>query len=236
MKLTDRFVLTTMLIVMGAVALPGQTPRRTPFSISEPLEIPGTVLNPGEYVMRLVEIEPHRNVLEVFETVQLWSSDDTQLLSTLLTMPNYDLPATDKSPFAFFDRGGNQPKALRLWFAPGRKYAQEFVYPTAQAVELAKTVGRAVLSMPPELPGDAGKAAKMVTQPSHRASKAPIVPPETSAPPPDQSRARAQDNPAANTAALPKTGGYLPLLALIGLIALMSGLLLHALARRLEAK
>jgi hypothetical protein len=150
--------------------------KQTPFSINEPFEVPGMMLEPGRYLFKLIEPEPHRNVLEVFETVQLWTGDETRVLTTLLTMPNYDQPTTDKTVFTFFERGPKQPKALRLWFAPGRSYGQEFVYPKAQAVELAKSVGRAVLSMPPELPGDIGQLARMVAGPAPASLKAPLVP------------------------------------------------------------
>jgi sortase A len=143
----------------------GEPDRKTPFSTNEPVEIPSMVLDPGRYVLRLIEPEPQRNVLEVFETVQLWSGDETRLLATVLTMANYDRPTTDKTVFVFFERGTNQPKALRTWFAPGRNYGQEFVYPRTQAVELAKIVGRAVLSMPAELPGDIGRLTRLVAGP-----------------------------------------------------------------------
>jgi len=133
--------------------------KQTPFVTNEPMEVPGMMLAPGRYVFRLVESSAERNVLQVFEVVQLWTGDESRLLSTLLTMPNYDLPTTDKTVFAFFERGPKQAKALRLWFPPSRNYGQEFVYPKAQAVELAKAVGRGVLSMPPELPGDIGLLA-----------------------------------------------------------------------------
>jgi len=133
--------------------------KQTPFVINEPMEVPGMMLAPGRYVFRLVESSTERNVLQVFEVVQLWTGDESRLLSTLLTMPNYDLPTTDKTVFAFFERGPKQAKALRLWFPPSRNYGQEFVYPKTQAVELAKAVGRGVLSMPPELPGDIGLLA-----------------------------------------------------------------------------
>jgi len=152
-------------------------PRKTAFSTNEPLEIPGTLIEPGQYVFKLIESQPERNVLQVFETVQLWTADETRLVSTLLTMPNYDLPTTDKTVFSFFERGPKQPKALRLWFTPGRNYGQEFVYPKAQAVELARVVGRSVLSMPAELPGDIGKFARMVVEPGPTPAKVPFVPP-----------------------------------------------------------
>jgi hypothetical protein len=175
-KTIAAWICTLALSAVLVTAAPANEPvRRTPFSINEPLELPGMMLEPGSYVLKLIEPETQRNVLQVFETVQLWSDDETQLLSTMLTMPNYDLPTTDKTVFDFFDRGPNQPKALRLWFAPSRNYSQEFVYPQAQAVELAKAVGRGVLSMPRELPGDIGRLAGMVVEPTRIAKKAPFV-------------------------------------------------------------
>jgi hypothetical protein len=234
--------------------------KQTPFSINDPFEIPSMILEPGRYVFRLVEREPQRNVLDVFETVQLWTGDETRLISTLLTMPNYDQPTTDKTVFSFFERGPKQPKALRIWFAPGRNYGQEFVYPKLQAVELAKSVGRAVLSLPPELPGDLGKLASAAPQPSPAAPvpppaavapSAPIVAPRmpaaiskivpaavtpaVTAPAPIQSRARARE-PQMIAANLPKTASYLALFAALGILGIFAGALLRILALRLERR
>jgi len=151
--------------------------KQTQFSTNSPVEVPGMMLDTGQYVFKLIEPEAQRNVLQVFETVQLWTGDGTRLLSTMLTMPNYDLPSTDKTVFTFFERGSQQPKALRIWFAPGRSYGQELVYPKAQAAELAKSVGRGVLSLPAELPGDIGQLARMVAEPNGPAAKAPVASP-----------------------------------------------------------
>jgi hypothetical protein len=172
----------TMVGVFGAalwaacapVARTAGLPKQTPFVTNESMEVPGMMLEPGRYVLRLVEPGLERNVLEVFEVVQLWTGDESRLLSTLLTMPNYDQPTTDQTVFTFFERGPKQAKALRLWFAPGRKYGQEFVYPKAQAVELAKSVGRAVLSLPLELPADIGMLA---AQKAGAAPSRPLTPP-----------------------------------------------------------
>jgi len=110
---------------------------------------------------------------------------------------NYDLPSTDKTVFTFFERGSQQPKALRIWFAPGRRYGQELVYPKAQAAELAKTVGRGVLSLPAELPGDIGQVARMVAEPNGPAAKAPVASPVSG----PSAAAPVNEIPAANPAA-----------------------------------
>lgn len=167
-------IVCAMLTAMAHAAEPA---KQTRFSNSGPIEVPGMMLDSGQYVFKLIEPEAQRNVLQVFETVQLWTGDGTRLISTMLTMPNYDLPPTDKTVFTFFERGPQQPKALRIWFAPGRTYGQELVYPKAQAAELAKSVGRAVLSLPAELPGDIGQLARMVAEPNGPAAKAPVASP-----------------------------------------------------------
>src|SRR5437773_1297768 len=178
-RVTWALILWTLTVSAGVrpAAAFADLPRKTAFSTNEPLEIPGTLIEPGQYIFKLIEAQPERNVLQVFETVQLWTADETRLVSTLLTMPNYDLPTTDKTVFSFFERGPKQAKALRLWFAPGRNYGQEFVYPKGQAVELARVVGRSVLSMPAELPGDIGKFARMVVEPGPTPAKVPFVAP-----------------------------------------------------------
>jgi hypothetical protein len=258
----NRWRLTTcgMMALVALVQASGAEPaKKTPFSINDPFEIPSMILEPGQYVFKLVEREPQRNVLDVFETVQLWTGDETRLLSTLLTMPNYDQPTTDKTVFTFFERGPKQPKALRIWFAPGRNYGQEFVYPKLQAVELAKSVGRAVLSLPPELPGDLGKLASAAPQPNPApaapapataAPSKPVAPPTpallpkaipvavtpaVSAPAPVQSRARVRE-PQMIASSLPKTASYMALFAALGIMGIFAGAFLRILALRLEQK
>jgi hypothetical protein len=286
----------TILAVLGAAVWAASTPaaraadppKQTPFVTNESMEVPGMMLEPGRYILRLVEPRPERNVLEVFEVVQLWTGDESRLLSTLLTMPNYDRPTTDKSVFSFFERGPKQAKALRLWFAPGRNYGQEFVYPKAQAVELAKSAGRGVLAVPPEMPADIGLFAGGVQKggaaparppaPAIQTLPLPFLPrpapakPATDEQPPQkplasslpgasprasagagsedpggasrsaiQSRSRAiattaPQAPERIAAELPRTAGYLPLAAVLGIVGIVSGILLRILALGLERR
>jgi hypothetical protein len=65
--------------------------------------------------------------------------------ATILAIPNYRLKATDKTVVTFRERPAGEPEALRAWFYPGRNWGEEFVYPRAKAVELAKTANTAVL-------------------------------------------------------------------------------------------
>src|ERR1051325_3258819 len=80
--------------MLPATVRPAEPLKQPQFSTNPPVEVPGMMLDTGQYVFKLIEPEAQRNVLQVFETVQLWTGDGTRLLSTMLTMPNYDLPPT----------------------------------------------------------------------------------------------------------------------------------------------
>ena len=45
----------------------------------------------------------------------------------------------------FRERAAGEPEALRAWFYPGRNWGEEFVYPKAKAIELAKATNTPVL-------------------------------------------------------------------------------------------
>ena len=44
----------------------------------------------------------------------------------------------------FSERPVGQPEALRAWFYPGRNWGEEFVYPKAKAIQLAKATNQPV--------------------------------------------------------------------------------------------
>ena len=70
--------------------------------------------------------------------VQIFSEDESIVYATVLAIPNYRLKATDKTVITFSERPAGQPEALRAWFYPGANFGEEFVYPKATAMELAK--------------------------------------------------------------------------------------------------
>ena len=66
-------------------------------------------------------------------------ADEKTVYATILAIPNYRLKATDKTVITFRERPAGEPEALRAWFYPGMNWGEEFVYPKARAIELAKT-------------------------------------------------------------------------------------------------
>ena len=144
------------LALMGAVFSPAakadEWNRKTKITFSGPVEIPGVhlkgwgVLPAGTYVFKIVDSLSDRHIVQIF------NADETQVYATILAIPNYRLRATDKTVITFRERPAGQPEALRAWFYPGRNWGEEFVYPKAKAMELAKVTNTPVLYTTADLP------------------------------------------------------------------------------------
>lgn len=125
-------VLSLLVVAFLNSATPDQWNKKTVLTFSQPFEIPGKVLPAGKYVFKLVDSIAYRHI------VQIWNADETQLLTTVLAIPNYRLTPTAESVLKFNERAGDSPEALRAWFYPGDSFGQEFVYPEKRAIELAE--------------------------------------------------------------------------------------------------
>src|SRR5581483_5158924 len=125
--------------------------RKTVISFSAPVEIPGvhltgwSVLPAGTYVFKILDSASDRHIVQIF------SKDELTIYATILAIPNYRLKATDKTVMTFRERPAGQPEALRAWFYPGRNFGEEFVYPKAKALEIAKATNTVVLYTPTDI-------------------------------------------------------------------------------------
>jgi LPXTG-motif cell wall-anchored protein len=139
-------IATCSLALLVALALPSLVradawDHATKLTFSEPVELPGTVLPAGTYWFTLFDSSSNRHI------VQVWNGDRTQLLKTILAIPDYRLQPTGQTVINFDERPVNSPEAIHSWFYPGANYGEEFVYPKARATQLAQQVNRPVLSM-----------------------------------------------------------------------------------------
>ena len=140
------------LALMGATFSPSAKAdawdKKTTITFSGPVQIPAVhqpgfgVLPPGTYVFKVVESGSNRHIVQIF------SKDELTVYATILAIPNLRMKATDKTVITFRERPAGQPEALRAWFYPGKEWGEEFVYPKAQAIELAKSTSTPVLEMP----------------------------------------------------------------------------------------
>jgi len=225
---------TTVFCValMGAIFAPDAKAdawnRKTVLTFSGPVEIPGVhlkgwgVLPAGTYVFKILDSMSDRHIVQIF------NKSETQVYATILAIPNYRLRATDKTVITFRERPAGQPEALRAWFYPGRNWGEEFVYPRAKAIELAKATNTVVLFTPVELPLEITKTVITPAEPIVvELKQAPVMAikptgeevelAQVVTPPPAAEIAPTQ---VAAATTLPKTASPLPLFALFGLLAL----------------
>lgn len=186
---------------------------RTPLRLSEPTEIPGMILPAGDYVIKVVNTKETRSI------VQFLNSAETEVIATVLAVPNYRVQPAEGTQFAYFQRAEGSPPVLKSWVYPGNNYGVEFVYPKEKATVLAETTKEPVLATPAP------------SQPTLQ-SEVVVVTPEKKEIPWEEFRAQ-KAAPAETVATrLPKTGSDLPLIALIGLASLAGAAGLRSLAHR----
>jgi len=220
--------------------------RKTVITFSGPVEIPGVhlagwgVLPAGTYVFKIFDSQSDRHIVQIF------SQDELTVYATILAIPNYRLKATDKTVMTFRERPAGQPEALRAWFYPGRNWGEEFVYPKAKAIELAKTTNTPVLFTAAEIPVEVAAPVQLADAPLVLELKqAPIMAIKPTGeevqlalvvtPPPAVAEVGTIE-PVSTVAeqTLPKTASPLPLIGLFGLLALGGALALRVLESRVQ--
>jgi hypothetical protein len=106
--------------------------KKTLLTFSQPVEIPGQVLPAGTYTFKLADSMSDRHIVQIF------SADGSQIIATVMAIPDYRLTATHQTVIKFGEVPRGSPEAIRAWFYPGNTIGQEFVYPKLRATQLAK--------------------------------------------------------------------------------------------------
>jgi LPXTG-motif cell wall-anchored protein len=257
MNALSKFALAGCAGILGLAIAPNANAdvwnKKTILTVNETIQVPGKVLPPGKYVMRLQDSPANRHIVQVF------NEDENQLLTTVLAIPNYRLQPTGDTKFTFWESAPNEPKPLRSWFYPGDSFGQEFVYPKDRAVQIAQytkenvptTTATAesdlataeVAAVTPEgVEGELDQktytppATQQAEQEVRPATPAPAAEPAQTTEMPRQTaqadipqQTAQADLPAqepdtsADRQALPETGSPVPLIALAGMLSLAGG-------------
>ncbi len=174
--------------------------KATKITFPEPVEVSGRVLPAGTYWFQLMDSPANRNI------VQIWSADRMHLITTFLALPNYRLKPTGDTVIKFAERPSGTPEAVKAWFYPGDNFGQEFIVPKTQVTQVAQNVSEPVLAVRDEAPA-----------PAPAVEQTPVKAVQPSG---DEVEVTEVDV----VAELPTTGSSLPLLGLVGLLALAAGL------------
>jgi hypothetical protein len=244
MKLINAITTVSCMTLIGAALAPSakadEWNRKTVITFSGPVEIPGVhlagwgVLPAGTYVFKILDSQSDRHIVQIF------SEDEKTVYATILAIPNYRLKATDKTVVTFRERPAGEPEALRAWFYPGRNWGEEFVYPKAKAMTLAKTTNVPVLFTAVELPVEVTEPSKLAAEPivlelkraplmAFRPTGEEVQLAEVVTPPPAQTEVAMVPEKT-----LPATASPLPLIGLFGLMALGGAFALRSVSTRLQ--
>lgn len=110
-----------LVLVTGAftpVAKADAWNKATVITTHEPLQIQGEVLEPGQYVMELLDSPSDRHIVRIYDAYK------TKLEMTVLASPAYRLKVTGDTRFTFSET--QKGPALATWFYPGDNSGVEF--------------------------------------------------------------------------------------------------------------
>jgi LPXTG-motif cell wall-anchored protein len=217
-KKNKSIVLTFMLAMLFACVAPSNVfadewDKATKVTFTEPVEVPGRVLDAGTYWFTLAGSESDRNIVEI------WNADRMHLVTTIMAIPDYRMQPSGKTVIKFLERSSGSPEAIHAWFYPGDNFGQEFVYPKTRATQLAKQMNRPMLSMPDEGATIEQAPVAAIAPSGEEVDIGEVVATQPVAP---------QEAPQSS---LPQTGSNVPLLALIGTLALAGAAVFRVMAR-----
>lgn len=196
--------------------------KKTYVTFHEPVEVPGAVLPPGKYVMKLLDSPSNRHL------VQIADEDEKRVYSTILAIPNSRPQPTDRTVLTFYEMPAGQPQVLRAWFYPGDSQGQGFTYPRRRAIEIAQASRQHVPVDSVERPRGAATGPALAVKPLQRGETAAETAAEPATEPPPVTRAENAEN------LDPGAGGpKMLLLGLAGAGALAGAAVLRILVKRL---
>jgi len=208
-------------------------------TVNEPVQVSDAVLQPGKYILRVLDSEGDRH------TVQIFNGTQSHLVDTVFAYSKQRLweQRTSKQQFTFWETPPGTAKALRAWFYPGDTVGQEFPYPkhpyqiaSAEAAPepdagvMPPTPAVAVPDPEPAAPAEPTPDLTPAPPPAPPEPAATVVPDDNTPNPPAPPAAVEPEQ--APPAELPKTASPYPAMGFTGVILLaLAGLI----GRRLSA-
>lgn len=208
---------TTGIIAMGVFCAAGmlgsalradnngaEPERKAVIAIQSPMEIPGSVLQPGSYVFK------QSGAQNGWTIVQIYNESESTLVTTVIAYPNSKLTSNGDTVMTYSAPGSNGQVLEAVTF-PGDTAPDQFAYPAAEADRIG-SANRV------RIPSTGTNDAYPSSLPDAASSwSAPVTGAVSAAQPMTASNATAD-------ATLPQTASSVPLIGLVGISAL-AGLL-----------
>jgi len=138
--------LTGIVVAAGIItsrAQADQYDKMTLFTVDQPTQVGDTYLDPGTYMFKLADSSSDRHIVQIF------NSDRSHLINTILAIPSYRVFRTGTAEVSFWETPPGTAKAIRTWFYPGDHDGQEFRYPTELRQIAAVTTQAQTRPLPP---------------------------------------------------------------------------------------
>lgn len=205
--------------------------KKTVLTVKQPIQITNTYLEPGQYVLKLLNSQSDRHVVQIF------NGDESRIINTVLAIPTSRVNPTGHTHFTFWETPPGTATALRDWYYPGDNTGNEFPYPkqprmlalltppapaasSSSSEDTTTTTTTTEPAAPPQTV-DNSETQQQMDQTEEEPAPTPEPVPQAATPPPTQS-----DTPAPPTD-LPKTGSPYPLIGFCGVgLAGLAGVLL----------
>ena len=251
---------TVFVCLMAAPVSAQPLDKRTLFTFSAPVTLPGVTLPAGQYLFRLADPNSSSKV------VQVLNADGTKPYGLFFTISAERLEPASSPEVRFMETASGTPAAIRTWWYPGERRGYEFIFPKEQARRLAMGASQPVLttdaqtttaeqtntaelsrvgssgqetdvsaSAAPTAAAPTGTTQEGTIASSSLSIAAPSIPTIGNAPVPSTASAQtpavatgsttSSAQPSSTQAArtqLPRTASQLPLVAMVGTIALLS--------------
>jgi len=210
--------------------------KKTVISINQRIQVPNDkVLEPGSYVLKLADSQSDRHIVQIF------NADESQIITTILAIPNYRLRPTGKTVISFWETAASEPPAVRAWFYPGDNFGQEFKYRPVQMARIrSRSAGTVVVAQNRATEGTVETSnerttarEETTTQVAQNTEPTPVAPVEEVTAPAAVSEVTTQSTVAESTPApqperiqadqpaeLPHTASPYALIMLVGLLSL----------------
>ena len=124
--------------LLGAPLFADNYDKKTDVTFSEPVQVPGAVLQPGQYMFILLNSSSNRHIVEVK------SEDGKHLYAMFMTTAARRIEPTDKVVINYYEMPAGSPMAIRQWFWPGDYDGQEFLYSHKDAAAIAQATKQKV--------------------------------------------------------------------------------------------
>jgi hypothetical protein len=123
------FTFAMLICVLVPSARADQDNKAILFSVNAPIEVPGEVLGPGRYELKL-----QGNGSPV---AGIWKADGSQFYGYFETVL-VDRSHRGKSRIVLVGSGKNAPKRIEEWFYTGDKTGNKLLYPNSSSVQIAR--------------------------------------------------------------------------------------------------